>query len=165
MIYTTKAERSVSKQGHLQPCCQARSLSKELWKWPDSPWSFFWRRASLIETRDSRNGMLGGNTVNVCLSTKIKSVTRQIIQNINKLMSVFHVSVLLLIINFIITLSSSCHSWGSTRLQPQCMKQDGWCISKCQTTRPLDNLPQTTRSWSSDSVVDKRIKNNLFGSG
>ena len=39
-----------------------------------------------------------------------------------------------------------------------------WClsISECQTTRPLDNSPQTTRPQSSDSVVDKRTKNNLY---
>ena len=38
-------------------------------------------------------------------------------------------------------------------------------VYKCQTTRPLDNSPETTRTRSSDSVVDKRTKNNLFGSG
>ena len=33
---------------------------------------------------------------------------------------------------------------------------------ECQTTRPLDNSPQTTRPRSSDSIVDKRTKNNLY---
>ena len=33
---------------------------------------------------------------------------------------------------------------------------------KCQTTRPLDNSPQTTCPGSSDSIVDKRTKINLY---
>ena len=36
---------------------------------------------------------------------------------------------------------------------------------ECQTTRPLDNSPQTIRPRTSDSAVDKRTKNYLFGSG
>ena len=35
-------------------------------------------------------------------------------------------------------------------------------VLECQTTRPLDNSPQTTRPRSSDSAVDKRTKNNLY---
>ena len=38
-------------------------------------------------------------------------------------------------------------------------------FSECQTTCPQDNSSQTTRPRSSDSVVDKRKKNDLFGSG
>ena len=33
---------------------------------------------------------------------------------------------------------------------------------ECQTTRLLDNWPQTTWPQSSDLVVDKRMKNNLY---
>ena len=34
--------------------------------------------------------------------------------------------------------------------------------TECRTTRPLDNSPQTTRTQSTDLVVDKRTKNNLY---
>ena len=37
--------------------------------------------------------------------------------------------------------------------------------TECRTTRPLDNSPQTTRTQSTDLVVDERTKNNLSGSG
>ena len=39
-----------------------------------------------------------------------------------------------------------------------------WTITarECQTTRPLDNSPQKTHPWSSDLLVDKRMKNNLY---
>ena len=35
-------------------------------------------------------------------------------------------------------------------------------VVECQTTCPLDNWLQTTRPWSLDSVMDKRMKNNLY---
>ena len=38
-------------------------------------------------------------------------------------------------------------------------------LIECQTARSLDNLPQMTHPRSSDLVVDKRTKNNLFSSG